>query len=83
MRNKNSFRIIIGQVNINSVRNKFEYLLDLVSTNLDVLMILKIKVDETFLRLQFIIKGFSGSYCFDHTVNIGGKTFPPTASKEL
>lgn len=83
VRNKNQFRIIIGQVNINSVRNKFEYLLDLGSTNLDVLMIFKIKVDETFPRPQFVIKGFSGPYYFDNTVNSGGKTFLPNASKEL
>ena len=63
-----SFRIIIGHNNINSVRNKFGSLVDLVSANLDVLVMSKIKIDETFPESRCIIEGFSEPYC-DHTVN--------------
>ena len=57
---------------IKSVRNKFESLAELVSANLDVLMISEIKIDETFPKSQFIIEAFSEPYLLNHTVNGGG-----------
>ena len=55
----------LGHININSVRNKFKFLVDLVSANLDVLMISEINVSETFSGSQFIIEEFSEPYWFD------------------
>lgn len=63
-----SFRIIVGHNNINSVRNKFGSLVDLVSASLDVFVMSKIKIDETFPESRCIIEGFSEPYR-DHTVN--------------
>ena len=63
-----SFRIIVGHNNINSVRNKFGSLVDLISASLDVFVMSKIKIDETFPESQCIIEGFSEPYYY-HTVN--------------
>ena len=58
LRNENPFRIIIGYINIDSVRNEFGSLIDLVSANLDVLVISETEADGTFSESQFIIEGF-------------------------
>ena len=39
LRDKNPHRVIIGHININSARNRFELLVKLVSINLDILMV--------------------------------------------
>ena len=52
-RNQNPFRVIIGHVNVNSVRNKFGPLVSFTSNNLDILMI-----SETKIRLSIFNKGF-------------------------
>ena len=48
LRNETPFRIIIGYININSVRYKLESLFDLASANFSVLMISETKIYETF-----------------------------------
>ena len=50
LRNKNPYRVIIGHININSIRNKFESLLKYVGNNLDILMVSETKIDDTFLE---------------------------------
>ena len=72
LRNENPFRIIIGHININSVRKKCESLVDIVSANLNVLMISEANTDETFLESKFITGGFSEPHRLDRTVNGGG-----------
>ena len=67
LRNKNPFRVIIGHININSIRNKFESLMKLVNKNLDILMISETKIDDTFPESQFLIEGFSAPYRLDRT----------------
>ena len=57
-RSENLPRIIIGHININSVRNKSESLVDLIRANLDVLMISETKINETLPESQFTIKDF-------------------------
>ena len=48
LRNENPYRVTIGYVNINSKRNKFESLVKYVGDNLDILMVLETKTDDTF-----------------------------------
>ena len=59
LRNQNPFRVIIGHININSVRYKFEPLASFTNNNLDILMISETKIDDTFPNSQFLIKCFS------------------------
>ena len=39
---------IIAQININSIKNKFELLVSQIASNIDVLMISETKIDESF-----------------------------------
>ena len=49
---------VIGYLNINSIRNKFEAMKLLVAENTDILNISETKLDNTFAKEQFIINGF-------------------------
>ena len=51
--------IQIAQININSIRNKFEALVNGVSSDVDVLMISETKIDDSFHLTQFSIEGFT------------------------
>ena len=51
-------RFISGQLNINSMRNKFEQRSTIVNSKIDILMISETKLDETFPATQFLLQGF-------------------------
>ena len=55
---KNPKNIIFSYININSIRNKFDDLCDLLSKNLDILSVAEIKLDPLFPNSQFLIPGF-------------------------
>ena len=50
---------IIGHLNINSIRNKFEMLSMSVAQYVDILVLSESKLDSTFPSIQFLINGFS------------------------
>ena len=52
-------RIFVGQININSLRNKFEFLNEFVKGYIDILLITETKIDDSFPISQFYIEGFS------------------------
>ena len=62
---------LIAQININSIRNKFELLVPQIASNIDVLMISETKIDESFTISQFLIDGFSSHYRLDRNSNGG------------
>ena len=62
---RNLNRLIFGQININSIRNKFELLFSLVSNNIDVLLISETKIDNTFPVSQFCVPGYSVPFRLD------------------
>ena len=72
VREKNINRTIIGQLIINSIRNKFHFLESEASKHLDILLISETKTDESFLSAQFLLDGFSGPYRLDRCANGGG-----------
>ena len=59
LRKKHPNRVIIGHININSIRNKFDHLIAITKRNVDVLMILEAKLDKSFLSMQFNIAGYN------------------------
>ena len=65
LRLANVNRLVCAQLNINSIRNKFESLREIVSTNVDILLICEMKLDSSFPRAQFYIHGFGEPYRFD------------------
>ena len=58
-------RLMIGHININSIRNKFEMLSNSIKGNLDILMISETKLDSTFPSNQFTIEGYAAPIRFD------------------
>ena len=50
---RNLKRIIPGHVNINSIRNKFDLLVNQIKGNVDIMVISKTKLDESFSNGQF------------------------------
>ena len=63
---------IVAHLNVNSLRNKFDSLAGQMTGNIDILMVSDVKLDESFLISQFIIKGFGVPYRVDRNANVGG-----------
>ena len=59
LRKKHPNRVTIGNININSIRNKFDHLIAITKGNVDVLMISETKLDESFPSMQFNIDRYS------------------------
>ena len=72
LRVRNTCRDIIGCLNINSVRNKFDALREIVSQSLDVLMIAETTLDATFPTGQFAMEGPATPFRLDRNANGGG-----------
>ena len=68
----NANKVIIGNLNINSIRNKFEQLKETVLKYIDILVVTETKLDETFLESLFLMDGFSKPYRLDRNKNGGG-----------
>ena len=65
---KNPNRLIIAQLNINSLRNKFDSLVRMLHNNLDILLISETKIDSSFPTAQFQIEGYT-TYRLDRNAN--------------
>ena len=65
-------KLILGHLNINSLRNKFDILQEQVKDNIDILMVSETKLDESFPIGQFLISGFSTPFRLDRNSNGGG-----------
>ena len=72
LRSKNPKNIIFSYININSIRNKFENLCDIVGNNVDVLSIAETKLDSSFPNAQFLLPGFHEPLRLDINHRIGG-----------
>ena len=64
-------RIIIGHLSINSIRNKFEMLKEVVGNKIDILLISETKSDNTSPLNQFILEGFTPPYSLDRMMHGG------------
>ena len=69
---KNPNRLIFAHININSLRNKFEMLQEVIGNNIDVLLISETKLDASFPSSQFILDGLTTPYRLDRTQYEGG-----------
>ena len=72
LRIKNLNRVIISQININSIRNKIELLSEAVLGNIDILMVSETKIDMSFPTSQFVIQGFAAPFRLDRIITGGG-----------
>ena len=72
IRKRNINRLIIGQLNINSQRNKFEGLVQQVTGNIGILMVSEKKLDNSFPVSQFLIDSYTPPFRLDRDNNGGG-----------
>ena len=68
----NPNKIILGHLNINSIRNKFECLRDTIGQNIDILLISETKLNDTFPEGQFYINGYQNPFRADRSQAGGG-----------
>ena len=59
LKTKNSKRLVFGNLNINTINNKFEQLKYIIKNNIDVLIVTETKLDSSFPSGQFLIDGFA------------------------
>ena len=59
IRCKNINRLVFAQLNINSLRNKFESLQHIINKNIDVLLISETKTDSSFPSAQFHLESYA------------------------
>ena len=60
-------KLILGYVNINSIRNKFDSLAYMLDKIVDIYLISETKLDDSFPLPQFKVPGFTTSYRYDRT----------------
>ena len=71
IRQKHSNRLVIAQLNINSIRNKFTSLSNMIKDNIDILLISETKINSSFPTVQFHIDGYT-IHRRDRNENDGG-----------
>ena len=73
IRSKNPNRLNIAQLNINSLRYKFKFdlLVEILRSNVDILLISESKIDSSFPTAQLKIEGYT-TYRLDRNSNGGG-----------
>ena len=64
--------IIVAQINVNSITNKFDALMARIQNKVDILLISETKLDENFPTRQFSIEGFTSPYRLDKNGFVGG-----------
>ena len=65
LRVNNPLRIIAGQLNISSIRNKFDALCSIFKQKINILLVSATKIDDTFPVAEFCVQGYSTSYKLD------------------
>ena len=58
-------KLILGHVNINSIKNKFDSLIYMLDKNVGIFLISETKMDDSFPSAQFKIEGFTTPYRYD------------------
>ena len=68
---RNLNKVVVGHLNINSIKNKFDFLAHQVQGNIDILMMSETKLDESFSLGQFLLDGYSVPFRSDRDGNGG------------
>ena len=58
LRNKHPKNVFLGHLNINSLRNKFESLNELIKDTFDIFLVSESRLDSSFPDCQFSIPGY-------------------------
>ena len=70
-----SNKLIFPHININSIRNKFEFFSTQVKGNIDILLVSETKIDNSVLVGNFVIDRFSTPYRLDRDNSVGGMLY--------
>ena len=65
LRVNNPLKIIAGQLNISSIKNKFNPLCSIFKQKINILLVSATKIDDTFPVAEFCVQGYSTSYKLD------------------
>ena len=63
---------LLNLINVNSIRNKFDLLMNIFKNDIDILMISETKIDSSFPISQFTMTGYSIPFRIDRTSHGGG-----------
>ena len=72
IRMSNLDKVVIGQLNVNSLSEKFHSLKFIIPENIDIMIIEESKFDESYPSSQFMMEGFAESFRCEHNANGGG-----------
>ena len=72
LRIKNLDRLIVGHLNVNSIRHKFVALESLIKGKIDILVVSETKIDNTFPDEQFCIEGYNTPFRYNRNCDGGG-----------
>ena len=65
IRKSNVNKLAFGQLNINTLRNKFDMLSELIKGFVDLFLISETKLDDSFSEGQFFIDGYHTLFKYD------------------
>ena len=65
-------KIIFAHLNVNSLKNKFDLLSEQINDSIDILLISKTKLDDSFPDSQFFIEGYHAPFRFNRSKYGGG-----------
>ena len=63
---------MFAHLNLSFIRNRSELLKEHTKDNIDIVVISKTKIDNTFANSQFLVGGFSTPYRLDRGSNFSG-----------
>ena len=72
LRLSNVNRVIIGNLNINSLTNKFDQLKEIVLKHIDIPGVTETRLYDTFPNAQFLVPEFPKSFRLDRNRKVGG-----------
>ena len=89
LKQRNPHNLTCSYLNINSIRNKFHNLIDMIDQNIDIICLGETKLDDSFPSSNFLIPGYSSPYRLDVDSKSGGlliyikETIPSKELKQL
>ena len=69
---KNVIRVLIGHININSARSKFDMLTFTKRDNTNIFMVSETKLNSSFTNAQFVIERYAPPFRYDRNCHVGG-----------
>ena len=71
LRVNNPLRIIVGQLNISSIKSNFDAICSIFKRKIDIILVFETEIDDTFSLSQFCVEGYSTPYRLERTCTGG------------